>query len=68
MTIEEAIYELERMKTWSKELSDEEIEAIVIALKALSSLENPNKWIPVSERVPLPEPYKAESEEEEKHD
>lgn len=35
MTREEAIHELERMKTWSKELSDEEIEAIVIALKAL---------------------------------
>lgn len=35
MTREEAIYELERMKTWSKELSDDEIEAIVIALKAL---------------------------------
>lgn len=35
MTKEEAIYELDRMKTWSKELSDEEIEAIVIAIKAL---------------------------------
>ena len=43
MTREEAIYELERMKTWSKELSDEEIEAIVIAIKALSSSEKPNK-------------------------
>ena len=45
MTREEAIYELERMKTWSKDLSDNEIEAIAIALKALSSSEKPNKWI-----------------------
>ena len=36
MTNEEAIYELERMKTWSKDLSDDEIEAIAIALKALN--------------------------------
>jgi hypothetical protein len=36
MTREEAIYELERMKTWSKDLSDDEIEAIAIALKALN--------------------------------
>lgn len=42
MTNKEAIFELERMKTWSKDLSDNEIEAIVIALKALSSLENSN--------------------------
>lgn len=35
MTREEAIYELERMKTWSKDLSDDEIEAIAIALKEL---------------------------------
>ena len=35
MTREEAIYELERMKTWSKDLSDDEIEAIGIALKEL---------------------------------
>lgn len=35
MTREEAIHELERMKTWSAELSDDEIEALVIALKAL---------------------------------
>jgi hypothetical protein len=47
MTREEAVYELERMKTWSKDLSDNEIEAIVIALKALSNSDNPNKWIPV---------------------
>jgi hypothetical protein len=52
MTREEAIYELERMKTWSKDLSDNEIEAIVIALKVLSSSEKPNRWIPVSERLP----------------
>ena len=57
MTREEAVYELERMKTWSKDLSDNEIEAIVIALKALSKSENPNKWIPISER--LPEKYGA---------
>lgn len=36
MTREEAIYELEHIKTWSKDLSDDEIEAIVIALKALN--------------------------------
>ena len=36
MTREEAIYELEHMKTWSKDLSDDEIEAIAIALKALN--------------------------------
>lgn len=35
MTREEAIYTLEQMKTWSKDLSDDEIEALVIALKAL---------------------------------
>ena len=36
MTREEAVYELERMKTWSADLSDDEIEALVLALKALA--------------------------------
>jgi hypothetical protein len=44
MTREEAIYELERMKTWSKDLSDDEIEAIVIALKALDKFDQPMKF------------------------
>ena len=35
MTRKEAIYVLDRMKTWSKELSDEEIEALVIAIKTI---------------------------------
>ena len=38
MTREEAIYELETMKTLSKDLSDDEIEALKIAIKALNEV------------------------------
>lgn len=37
MTREEANYEIDRMITWSKDLSDEEIEALVIARDQLSN-------------------------------
>ena len=39
MTREEAIYELETMKTWSKDLSDDEIEALKFALHELNARE-----------------------------
>lgn len=38
MTREEAIYELETMKTWSKDLSDNEIEALKIAIKIINDV------------------------------
>ena len=37
ITTEKAIYTLEQMKTWSKDLSDDEIDAISLALHTLSS-------------------------------
>lgn len=46
MTKERAIYELDRMKTWSNDLSDDEIEAIVIAIRELN-VPKLNKWIGV---------------------
>ena len=36
MTLEQTIYELETMKTWSKDLSDDEIEALKFALHVLN--------------------------------
>lgn len=49
MTDKEAYYELDRMKTWSKDLSDDEIKALSFALKSISKQ---REWIPVSERLP----------------
>jgi hypothetical protein len=56
MTREEAIEIIECgdiSNRWGKD--GEEVEKMVI--KALSSSENPNKWIPVSERLPEDETY-----------
>ena len=36
MRLEQAIYELEYMKTWSKDLSDDEIEALKVALHVMN--------------------------------
>lgn len=36
MSLEQAIYELEYMKTWSKDLSDDEIEALKVALHVMN--------------------------------
>ena len=36
MSLEQAIYELETMKTWSKDLSDDEIEALKFALHVMN--------------------------------
>ena len=44
ITKEQAIYTLEQMKTWSKDLSDDEIEAISYALHNLSERKQ-GKWI-----------------------
>ena len=77
MIKEEAIYELERMKTWSKDLSDDEIEAIVIALKALNQKPILDKIraeiielrsrqnVGVLECLDIIDKYKAESEDKE---
>ena len=39
MIIRETIYILDRMKTWSSDLSDEEIEALVSAIRSIEHLE-----------------------------
>lgn len=50
MRIDEAIHYLERIKQ-EYDCSYEE-DALNMAIAALSRSENPNKWIPVSERLP----------------
>ena len=50
MTKEEASFYLANMDR--KYMEEGMSEALDMAIKALSSSENPNKWIPVSERLP----------------
>ena len=50
MTKEEAVKELTELLP--EEFLSEYTDAIKMAIEALSSSENPNKWIPCSERLP----------------
>lgn len=51
MTREEAIKKIKKVVEESVIFEDES-EAFDMAIKALSSSEDPNRWIPVSERLP----------------
>lgn len=52
MNIEEALEIINQTNFYSYFTNEKQEEAFEMALKALSRSEKPNKWIPVSERLP----------------